>query len=469
MTRYILFFVSIAISTMIFAGGIGDLTTTTKLLTANFTPEVDPIPIIPPTGFPFPTIRIETGTTAVDANGHNPFGITRDEWRTAVEGTYISIENAWDESLNFANIPTDIRGRGNSTWWDYQGRKQPYRIRYPNPATNHRSMLDSGYIARNWSFLANQCDNTLSRNYAAHELGRLLDTFCFAPFVRNVHLYMNGDYRGVYLLVDHMDNDGRVDINWDRNNPDQSEYYIEMCRRQAGDFRFVVADMPFEFREDSGATTAHVEVARVFVQSVHDAIYDRNWVQIQNLIDLPSWVDFYIVNELFKQIDINYSSIHMTIRGVGENRRLHKGPLWDFDRSSGAHHFWFDEGISFYIPWTLGAWISAKDVPFIFSHFPCPPSCAIKPSIIQRSVWYSYLFDIPEFRAMVRERFDDVKHNHITAMIDFVETMGQTHNSEFWRNYDRWEMVPNTFLNHLTVQIEYYNARVLWMEELLSE
>ena len=445
------------------------------LATANlfaYAEQIQAPPIMPPAGHPFPTVRIVTGTTAVDDNGYNPFGITRDEWRTFAQGVYISIENAWDSSYNFSNIPTDVRGRGNSTWWQYEGRKQPYRIRFPNPNTNHRSMLDSDYRARNWSFLANHSDRALIRNYAAHELGRMLGSFCFAPFVRNVHLYINGDYRGVYLLVDHMDNDGRVNINWDRNNPELSEYYLEFCRRRSGDHWFWAYDMPFEFREDSGITEGHYEVARAFMRRVYDAIYARDWELIQNLIEVPTFVDFYIVNELFKQIDINWSSVHMTIRGVGENRRLHKGPLWDFDRSAGDYCFWFLESNNNYAPFTPGEWVSAKDIPFNNPVRTCTENCMKAPSIAQRSVWYSYLFDIPEFRALVQERFYEVKQNHIPALIDFVRDMAQIHEKEFLRNHDRWgtnEVGTTPFMTRINRLLAYFVERTLWMEKFLSE
>jgi len=262
------------------------------------------------------------------------------------------------------------------------------------------------------------------------------------------------------MLVDHMDNDGRVDVAYNAN-PALSEFYLEFDRRTGypyapemveGEEYFRVGDMPFDFRypTDGALTTAHVEEARQFVQSVHDAIVARNWAQIQNLIDVPSWVDFYIVNELFKQVDIDWSSVHMTVRGTGANRRLHMGPLWDFDIAAG-NAYYADNSPN-------GHWVA------------------------ERHVWFRELVrHTPQFRNLVKERFNQVVDKNIPATVEHVQLMAEFYEEEFLRNFERWEIMgeyvwpnpPNlvaidTFQGQVDFLTGFLTQRGEWMRSFLN-
>ena len=54
--------------------------------------------------------------------------------------------------------------------------------------------------------------------------------------------------------------------------------------------------------------------------------------EIEELIDIDSVVDAYIVEEVFKNLDAGWSSFYM-YRDIGG--KLFFGPVWDFDLTSG--------------------------------------------------------------------------------------------------------------------------------------
>ena len=93
-------------------------------------------------------------------------------------------------------VGAQARGRGNSTW--VMSDKQPLRIRFDTA----RPMFGSNYAARDWTLIANASDHTLMRHYSAYFLGSLLDGLDFSPTGQFLHLYMDGEYRGVYMLRD---------------------------------------------------------------------------------------------------------------------------------------------------------------------------------------------------------------------------------------------------------------------------
>ena len=78
-----------------------------------------------------------------------------------------------------------------------------------------------------------------------------------------------------------------------------------------------------------------------YLEEFETALQGKNFEQITNLIDVESFVDFYIVSELFKTKDIGFSSTRYYIQsqtdaeGNVTSKKLYAGPLWDLDLSSG--------------------------------------------------------------------------------------------------------------------------------------
>ncbi|MCL1787612.1 MAG: CotH kinase family protein, partial [Defluviitaleaceae bacterium] len=132
-------------------------------------------------------------------------------------------------AFNFTNENISVRGRGNTTW-NYGGEKLPLRIRFDAP----RTFLDSDYAHREWILLANHFDRSLLRNHGAFYLSGLLGGMPWTPFSRFVHLYINGEYYGVYELTEERDiAPGRVDIAFDQD-PAVSEYFFELNGHMVG-------------------------------------------------------------------------------------------------------------------------------------------------------------------------------------------------------------------------------------------
>ena len=151
-------------------------------------------PLMPEGVYDFPSLHI---TSALD-----PFTQHRNFWHGAtltVSGT--SQPFLWDET------PVNLRGRGSSTW-AHGPEKRPLRLRFNEPQT----LLDSPHAARDWVLIANLFDPALIRTHMAFYAGDLLSGLVWSPFSRLVHVYINGDYQGVYQLADERNTEeGRAD------------------------------------------------------------------------------------------------------------------------------------------------------------------------------------------------------------------------------------------------------------------
>jgi hypothetical protein len=246
----------------------------------------------------------------------DPFTAGRTNWH---DGT-VSLSNA-AEGHNFTNINAAIRGRGHSTW--ARGReKRPLRLRFDVP----RYFLGSAYAHSDWVLLANHFDMSMLRNRTAFHLASLLGCE-YVPFSRFVHLYINGEYFGVYQLTDERNAErGRIELAYD-TNPARCEYLFELNGHAIGWLADQYTENVDYFMMDGFAHSvrfperrlrnAHVYYLHTFAEMVSKAIHSRDFAAIEKVIDMQSFVNFYIVQELFKNIDVGEFSVFMTVRNSG--------------------------------------------------------------------------------------------------------------------------------------------------------
>ena len=390
-------------------------------------------------GLPMPSIYI--GISADD--------IRRDEW---TRGISVSLRGAGEE-FDFEDRVARIRGRGNASWWA-MGEKRPIRIRLETPI----SMFGTEYIARDWILLANSIDYSHMRTVGAFDLGARLGRFDFSPIpTMFVHVYLDGDYRGVYQFTDYMQRyPGRVEVEFHRD-PALSEYYIEWCRhgRKPDDVFFYVGDIPFivHYPNADDMTPEHVKFVSDFTNKVNQALIGGVFDEVAALIDIPTFVDFYLVNEFTKNADIFFSSVHLTVK-LDENggHRLYAGPLWDFDQSAGGT---FDDFYPDYSP--QGAWAA------------------------YRSEWFRRLMRIPEFVEIVAERWFEIRDVEVAETLAEIRYLTTTYRGDFERNFERWTnklgqylwrtppamQVIDTYEGQVDYLLDWYEQRIIWMDEFL--
>ena len=408
-------------------------------------------------GFPILSIDMET---PIDWDVTTPaLGWLRANWQ---DNATLNVSNTSIE-FQLNNINVSVRGRGNSTWLGFGSTKRPLRFRFPTGEWRH--MFDSGYVGRDWILLANVMDPSHLRTFAPFYLGKLLKSMHFVPNSWFVHLYLDGEYRGVYQLVDERDaNFGRGHLNLDED-PTISEYMIEFDMRVANSdspvntYWVQTSAGPFEIRFPSNFTdeadNPHATYVEDFINRANEAISSGDSTETAAIIDVESFVDFYLVQEFMKNIDIGFSSVFYQIRGVGDYRRLYAGPLWDFDLSSGSANnyptYWAEDIDE---PW--GEWAAATNR------------------------WFRILLNTPWFREEVRNRWAAIRDDEVLEMLDRVQYMAVTFENEFQRDDERWPSHGNYSWNsstvaNLTTAMEnaeflhwWFTERIEWMNAWLE-
>lgn len=229
-----------------------------------------------------------------------------------------------------------IRGRGNSSW-TYMNAKKPYRLKFPKK----QRLLGQGFAyAKNWVLLAQADDKSFLRNAVTWEMTRFIG-MPYTPGYRFVDLVLNGQYRGNYMLCDHVDiRKQRVNIyeqelalDEDDTETDISGGYL--CEvdgfTDEGETYFQTAhavNIRIHSPEEDIINKRQIGYIRDVVQRFEDTLYSANPAGYKVLVDSTSFMGWYVGGEITANIDAYWSAYFFKEQG---DSLLYWGPLWDED------------------------------------------------------------------------------------------------------------------------------------------
>lgn len=351
----------------------------------------------------------------------------------------------------------NIRGRGNASWRIFP--KHAYRLKLDEKASVLG--LDSN---RDWVLVSNYADPSLIRNSIASDMAKTLDGLRFTPTHKAVDLYVNGEYQGVYMIAEKIEDAGnRVDLgdpiydedgtirdfgfllefgwDYDSENVYGKDYFnTTYCKR-------VYIKEP-EITEAKNSTYKYIYN---YITSVDKAISEGgDW---QSLIDVDSWVDWFIVNELTNNTEcVFYRSLYMYKPAGG---KLTAGPIWDYDMAFGNHL----DDIKDY-----EGWVSVDSTyGYLYKN------------------WMYYLLRDDYFISLVKARWEEKKEVLLAtalASVDenaaIIET-AQKNNFAVWPKVLKYQIgvstastLVHTWEGHLDYIRDFINMRYEWMDERLT-
>ena len=336
-----------------------------------------------------PRILIDTNNTPINS---------KDDY---VEG-FVTVKGG----LGFEDIAMQemkIRGRGNSTW---SHPKKPYQLKSDSKTPMLNMLKD-----KKWLFLAEYSDKSLIRNKISLDIGAM-SRLEYTPKGEYAEVFLNDEYNGTYLIAQ------KVEVKSNRLNLPDNGYLVEIdqdYRLDADDVFFKPTiftqkhnENVFNIKEPSvDYNTAEFNLIKDYINNFEAALFGANFkdaqIGYQAYIDLPSFIDWYLVQEIAKSVDAKYySSIYFNyIPG----NKIKMGPLWDFDLSYGN----VDYANSQY---TNGFWI--KENP-----------------------WYKRLFEDPAFESEVKERFMYF-YNNTNVILDKIDEYAKQLERAQGKNYEKW-------------------------------
>ena len=269
--------------------------------------------------------------------------------------TMISITNAGKKN-NLDEVPAQVKIRGNSTaLYD----KKPYRIKF-----DKKQKLFGKTKNKSWVLLADYLDPSALHNYAAFQLTNYFDRTAYSPLAQHVRVYLDGEYKGLYLLTEHPDEkEGRTNVPLAFNEnltefsyfleldaiADQdsdleayfpiqisgsaSQYFFALKSPEKKDFlEYYIEEL--EMDEETASTQteitwdAFIDYMNAEVANIKTTFEGQDFNEMNELIDQNSFVDYMLIDQIMGEKD-HYNKSFKFYRRM--NEKIKFGPIWDYD------------------------------------------------------------------------------------------------------------------------------------------
>jgi hypothetical protein len=307
-------------------------------------------------------------------------------------------------------------------------------------------------------------DNTFIHNAYIYDLSRQIGRW--APRTRFVEMFDNrnggkldfGDYAGVYVLTEKIKSTAaRVDVTGlepadvtgdavtggyifkiDRPDGDEVQWQTSngVPNQESGQSLVVVEPDP------QTDVPAQITYLQNHVQAFDTTLFaeraanfaTRNY---RTFIDTPAWIDHHILNAVAYNVDaLRLSGYYFKDRG----RKIHAGPIWDFDRALGS-----DDGRDF----NPASW---SNIEYFFNRD-----------------WWGQLFRDPDFVQAWVDRWTELRQTTFAQsnLNSLADRMGaEIGNAAGARDAAKWPENAargRVFLNEITDMKSWLNSRMTWI------
>jgi hypothetical protein len=311
-----------------------------------------------------------------------------------------------------------------------------------------------------WIFYGPYSDKSLIRNALVFTLAQSLEGY--ASRFRFVELFLNNQYHGIYLLMEKIKRDKtRVDIA--KLNPDEVSgadltggYIIKIdkttgsggggwfspYRNSNGNSTFYQYEVP----ADDEIVNEQKNYIRNYITQFEEAMYSKKFQGIgsyKEYIDIPSFVDYILINELSKNIDGYRLS---TFLHKDKNQKLKAGPIWDFNLAFGNANYqnaWTPYDFQIYAPMTGDSWVN----PF----------------------WWSGMLADTAFTHILRCRWNELREKQWTnpRIAEITDSLVQVLDGAIARNFERWPVLGQYVWPNYYVAAT-HRDEILWMNTWLT-
>ena len=225
--------------------------------------------------------------------------------------------------------------------------QKPYLFETRDADGENRNVSILGLPEENdWILLSNYNDKSFMRNILGYELFRRLGHY--APRARLVDVILNNEYRGIYVLTEKIKRDkNRVDIAKLKEDDNSGEeltggyiFKVDYWNNYDSwlspyspidhsnfDVHFVYHDPDWD-----ELTSQQKNYIKDYVTSFEKALYSSQFkdagIGYPHYIDVPSFVDYFIVSEVSRNNDGFKKSRYFY---KDKNGKITAGPVWDLD------------------------------------------------------------------------------------------------------------------------------------------
>ncbi len=302
-----------------------------------------------------PIIRIETGGQTIPGRPYaGPDGATagyslgdKGEEEISVYFSTVSTEGVWHHGEDTATEEGTalFRYRGNSSRWFSKGSFRLKTVEDKDPQQSRNVRLLGMNAGKEWSLHGPFLDKTLMRNYMCMNLSaEVMGTW--TPDVRFCELLLDGEYQGVYVLMETIDVDEErlAFTKYEPGNAVMS--YLVRIEPYTKPEKVLENFSLYSYRMEPGrhlellypGTVNQTQQVKDYVYAAYSQVerllysaeMENGSDTWQQLIDRDSFVNYYILMEFFGINDAFAASTYFykDVRG-----KLNIGPVWDYNNA----------------------------------------------------------------------------------------------------------------------------------------
>ena len=374
--------------------------------------------------------------------------------RNALDSSHVDFEG---------RIGIEVRGKTSQSF-----PKQQYGFETQDNAGNDKDVSLLGLPAESdWVLNGPYSDKTLMRNHLAYEFSNRIGRY--ASRTKFVEVFLNDTvdtrtgskhyvYVGVYLLMEKIKR-GRKRVNVKSLKPLQNGpseitggYILKIDKMDWYDTYFTTrygTQLIHVYPKGREISAAQRTWIREYMNAFESALAGKDFADPKrgyaNYIDVDSFIDHFIINELFKNTDGFRNSTYMS---KDRNSKLKMGPVWDFNLSMG--------NTVFYGGWETDNWlIDTNPVPF----------------------WWRRLLADENFKQRLVKRWETLRKNELATakLLDEIDRTAEYLSEARKRNFQKWRVLgyrvfgnPGPYLPTYEQEVQelkrWLQARLTWMD-----
>ena len=373
------------------------------------------------------------------------------------------------EKFAFEGVGVNIRARGNST---FGAPKKPFRLKFD--AKQEMLGLNGGKAYKSWVLMADYYDGSMLRTFGTFKFAKaLMESKYYSSDCTHVEVYLNGEYRGVYLLCEQTQmNRGRVDIPEKEDGDTSLEhgYLMIGVGGQVDEPELVTIPIDLRITDRTGQTRHYHAinftlsggsytqeqkdyvsryVAGVF-QVIGKAVYDNEYYTLHRdgrltpkrsfewaktdeekqietvsaVFNLESAVSMCILDEICKNLDAMAFNMYVDLSPEGDGVLTLAAP-WDFDFSMANTHYSTTHSYS----------------GFYATNF--SESEGVRVNFL-----YVLMGSIPWFEDMIREQWQE-NYTELKSVVSEMISVNHAYDAAFNRDWDRWgKPIHRSLIHH---------------------
>jgi len=316
-----------------------------------------------------------------------------------------------------------------------------------------------------WILYAPYSDKSLMRNVLIYQLSNNMGRY--ASRTRYCELMLNGEYVGVYVLMEKIKQDeNRVNIaNLTSNDTIGDELtggYIVKLDRHNGDGWYSKYNdhnyYEYYYPDDDDILDCQKQYIESYFTDFEDLMFGMSHGEMStynDIINVSSFVDHLIINEFAKNIDAYRLSSYFSKDKGSNDGRLNAGPVWDFNISLGNCNYYFGYEVT---DWIIGDTTYYGYQPF----------------------WWIKLFNNSGFNQQLVARWYELREGalHIDSIFALIDSNAIFLDEAKERNFTKWNILgtgvwPNYFVGEThEEEIDYLKSwiagRIEWIDESLG-